>query len=146
MKRRLILQQHNNLKYIKAMKKFIQNLFGKKTASFANFSITLLFSTRNADGKVVESEVFAQWLYYVIDRIPATLDCISDTVTNLAMSKHYQAIEEEILIVKIQSSDYSVTSDEMEQIIASFLKFGKHTFQSYVNYSVNGINYTLPVS
>lgn len=128
------------------MKKFIQNLFGKKTASFANFPITLLFSTRNADGKVVESEVFDQWLYYVIKRIPETMDCICDTVTNLSMSKHYQAIEEEILIVKIQSSDYSITSDELEQIIASFIKFGKNTFQSYVNYSVNGISYTLPVS
>lgn len=127
------------------MKKFIQKLFGKKTTSFTNFPITLLFfSTRDAEGKVINSEVFAHWLSYVIDRIPATLDCISDIVINHTMSTHYQIMQEEILIIRIQSSKYPIKTDELENIIASLLKFGEHTSQNQVSYEVNGIMYHLP--
>jgi hypothetical protein len=128
------------------MKKLIQTLFGKKaTKCITSLPILLLFSTRDADGKVVDFDVFAQWLSYVIDRIPTTLDCISDIIINHKMSKHYQIIREEILIIRIQSSEYSIKTDELENIIASLLKFGEHTNQNQVSYEVNGTKYNLPI-
>ena len=128
------------------MKKLIQTLFGKKaTNCITSLPILLFFSTRDADGKVVDSDVFAQWLSYVVNRIPSTLNCLSDIVINHKMSKHYQIIQEEILIIRIQSSEYPIKTDELENIIASLLKFGEHTNQNKVSYEVNGTTYHLPI-
>ena len=128
------------------MKKIVQFLYGKKaTNCIASQPILLFFSTRDADGKVVDSYVFAQWLSYVINRIPSALDCISDIVINHTMSKHYQIMQEEILIIRIHSSEHPIKTDELENIIASLLKFGEHTNQNQVSYEVNGTTYHLPL-
>lgn len=129
------------------MKNLIRSFWSKtKATCLTNLPVTLFLFTRNQNGELINQDVFDKWQYYVVDQIPATFECLFDTVINYAMSKHYQIIQEEILIITIHNSDYLITTNDLEIIITALLKFGEKTSQNQVSYMLNNTTFNLPIS